>query len=113
MRTATDRIRSPWMYRRGRVHTRAINMSMPACAAIAERDSRCGANTEEWIAATVALKEELHIQFPQAHAYWTIGEDFLPDGTRSDGELGEELMRRSVLAAEALGWNGWSYTPIP
>lgn len=23
----------------------AINMSMPACAAIAERDSRCGANT--------------------------------------------------------------------
>ena len=58
---------------------------------------------EEWIAATVALKEELHIQFPQAHAYWTIGEDFLPDGTRSDGELGEELMRRSVLAAEALG----------
>ena len=51
----------------------------------------------------MALKEELHIQFPQAHAYWTIGEDFLPDGTRSDGELGEELMRRSVLAAEALG----------
>lgn len=62
-----------------------------------------GEHWEEWIAATVALKEELHIQFPQAHAYWTIGEDFLPDGTRSDGELGEELMRRSVLAAEALG----------
>lgn len=39
----------------------------------------------------------------QAHAYWTIGNAFNADLTRSDGELGEELMRRSVLAAEALG----------
>ena len=73
------------------------------CSYCREGQPLLGEHWEEWIAATVALKEELHIQFPQAHAYWTIGEDFLPDGTRSDGELGEELMRRSVLAAEALG----------
>ena len=73
------------------------------CSYCREGQPLRGEHWEEWIAATVALKEELHIQFPQAHAYWTIGEDFLPDGTRSDGELGEELMRRSVLAAEALG----------
>lgn len=104
MRTATDRTGSPSMYLPEHVPARAINMLMPACAAIAERDNPLrGEYWEKWIEETVALKEELNIQFPQAHAYWTIGEGFLPDRTRSDGELGEELMRRSVLAAEALG----------
>lgn len=57
----------------------------------------------KWIADTAALAEELGVKYIQAHAYWTIGNAFNADLTRSDGELGEELMRRSVLAAEALG----------
>lgn len=73
------------------------------CSYCREGQPLRGEYWEKWIEETVALKEELNIQFPQAHAYWTIGEGFLPDRTRSDGELGEELMRRSVLAAEALG----------
>lgn len=58
---------------------------------------------EIWADQTAALAQELGVAFIQAHAYWTIGNNFNPDLTRSDGELGEELMRRSVLAAEILG----------
>ena len=78
---------------------------------------------ETWAQQTAALAQELGVEFIQAHAYWTIGNAFNPDLTRRDGELGEELMRRSVLAAEILGvkWmvvhpytvrrhNGYDYT---
>ena len=43
--TATDRTGSPSMYLPEHVPARAINMLMPACAAIAERDNPCGENT--------------------------------------------------------------------
>lgn len=58
---------------------------------------------EKWIDDTAALADEVGIKFIQAHAYWTVGNQFNPDLTRVDGEWGEELMRRSVLAAEKLG----------
>ncbi len=58
---------------------------------------------EKWAHETRELGDNLGIQFSQAHAYWTIGYSFHPDETRIDGEWGEELMRRSVIAAEILG----------
>lgn len=58
---------------------------------------------EKWAHDTRALSDELNIRFCQAHAYWSIGDAFHSDGSRVDGEWGEELMRRSVLAAEILG----------
>lgn len=58
---------------------------------------------ERWIDETAMQADELGVQYIQAHAYWTIGNAFNPDLTRVDGEWGEEMMRRSVLAAEKLG----------
>lgn len=58
---------------------------------------------EKWIDDTAQLANDLNVEFIQAHAYWTIGNAFNPDLTRVDGEWGEELMRRSVIAAEKLG----------
>ena len=49
------------------------------CSYCREGQPLRGEYWEKWIEETVALKEELNIQFPQAHAYWTIGEGFLPD----------------------------------
>lgn len=70
------------------------------CSHCREGQPLRGENWEKWIADTAALAEELGVKYIQAHAYWTIGNAFNADLTRSDGELGEELMRRSVLAAE-------------
>lgn len=62
-----------------------------------------GDDWERWAHESRALGDELGIEYSQAHAYWTIGNPFLDDMARVDGEWGEELMRRSVLAAEILG----------
>lgn len=60
-------------------------------------------NWENWAEKARMLSDELGLEFAQAHAYWTIGNAFHPDGSRVDGEWGEELLRRSVLTAETLG----------
>lgn len=62
-----------------------------------------GEGWEKWVEDNRQLGDELNLKFSQAHAYWTIGNAFNPDMSRVDGEWGEELMRRSVLAAEAMG----------
>lgn len=58
---------------------------------------------EDWAHRMRALADRLGLKVTQAHAYWPIQYKVFPDGTRSDGEPGEELMRRSVLAARILG----------
>ncbi len=60
-------------------------------------------NCESWVYQMKAQAEELGIEYSQAHAYWTVGGAFNDDLTRKDGEWGEEMMRRSVIAAEVLG----------
>lgn len=93
-----------------------IDVSTRVCAEAGYRDidaSLCGFSRpgqplsldgwEKWAEDTRALGDELGIKFSQAHAYWTIGNAFNKDMTRIDGEWGEELMRRSVIAAEILG----------
>lgn len=60
-------------------------------------------NWEKWVHDTRDLGDELGIDFSQAHAYYARGNEFNSDGTYVDGQWGEELMRRSVLAAEILG----------
>lgn len=62
-----------------------------------------GDDWEAWVEGIRSLAEELGIRFIQAHAYWALGNPFNRDLTRADGEWGEELMRRSVIAAEMLG----------
>lgn len=62
---------------------------------------------EEWARGLRWLGDELSIRFTQAHAYFPYGYTVYPDGSRSDGEFGEELLRRSVIAAEILGC-GWA-----
>ena len=64
-----------------------------------------GNGWEAWAHEIRLLGDSLGIRFCQAHAYWTIGSAFHSDMTRVDGEWGEELMRRSVIAAEILGVN--------
>jgi len=58
---------------------------------------------EGWAHRMRALAEGLGVRLTQAHAYWPIKYTVFPDGSRSDGDLGEELMRRSVIAARILG----------
>ncbi|MBE5772779.1 MAG: sugar phosphate isomerase/epimerase [Clostridiales bacterium] len=48
------------------------------------------------------LGDELGVKFTQAHAYFSVDGPVAPGGVPG-GEMGEELMRRSVLAAEILG----------
>ncbi len=62
-----------------------------------------GDGWEAWAHGIRALSDSLGVRFTQAHAYWPITYTVHPDGTRTDGELGEELMRRSVIAAEIIG----------
>ncbi len=58
---------------------------------------------EDWIRSLKEVGEEVGVTFPQAHAYYTRGDAFYADMTRTDGEYCEEYMRRSVIAAEILG----------
>lgn len=67
-----------------------------------------GDGWEQWVEDAIRLAEELGVEFIQAHAYWVIGNPFTDSSTsgnltRADGEWGEELMRRSVIAAQRLG----------
>jgi len=48
------------------------------------------------------LGDELGVKFTQSHAYFSVDGPVAPGGVPG-GEMGEELMRRSVLAAEILG----------
>ena len=60
-------------------------------------------NWEEWAHNLRKVADDHGVTFAQSHAYWTVGEEFNPDLSRTDGELGEELMRRSVLTSQILG----------
>ncbi len=57
---------------------------------------------EAHVADWQRLKASLGVEFKQAHAYFSIDGPVNEDETPG-GEFGEEMMRRSVLAAEALG----------
>jgi len=48
------------------------------------------------------LGDDLGVKFTQTHAYWSVDGPVAP-GNVPGGELGEELMRRSVIASEILG----------
>lgn len=48
------------------------------------------------------LGDELGVKFTQTHAYFSVDGPVAPGGVPG-GEMGEELMRRSVIAAEILG----------
>ena len=58
---------------------------------------------EHWVDGIGRLGEKLHVKFSQAHAYWILGNVLNADMSGEDGEWGEELMRRSVIAAQRLG----------
>ncbi|MDL2318119.1 sugar phosphate isomerase/epimerase [Eubacteriales bacterium OttesenSCG-928-A19] len=58
---------------------------------------------QPWAEGIRRLADSLNVRITQAHAYWHIGYAFSPQGERLDGEWGEELMRRSVVAAQILG----------
>ncbi len=60
-------------------------------------------NWEEWAHNLRRTADDHGVTFAQTHAYYTLGEAFNPDMSRADGELGEELMRRSVLTSQILG----------
>ena len=105
-------------YDLGRPYMVPMDVAVRACAEAGYRyldANLCGSSREgqplakdgweKWCHEIRLLGDTLGIQFSQAHAYWTIGDPFLPDMTRADGEWGEELMRRSVIAAEILGVN--------
>ena len=101
---------------KGKPYQVSVDVSARTCAEAGYKDidiSLCGYSRtgqplsledwELWVNKVRALGEELEVKFSQAHAYWTIGNAFNPDLSRVDGEWGEELMRRSVIAAERLG----------
>ena len=48
------------------------------------------------------LADDIGVTFSQAHAYFSVDGPIAPGGLPG-GEFGEEMMRRSVLAAEILG----------
>ena len=54
------------------------------CSHCREGQPLRGENWEKWIADTAALAEELGVKYIQAHAYWTIGNAFNADLTRSE-----------------------------
>lgn len=57
---------------------------------------------EKWIEGIRKLAESFQVDFIQAHGYWIAG-NALQENTGKEEERDEELMRRSVLAAERLG----------
>lgn len=58
---------------------------------------------EDWAKGCRELADSLGIVFTQAHGYFPLGKDVGADGREHDAEYCEEMMRRSVLAAEILG----------
>ncbi|MBO4836084.1 MAG: sugar phosphate isomerase/epimerase [Clostridia bacterium] len=59
-------------------------------------------NWEEHVENWQRLRDSLGVEFKQAHAYFSIDGPVTED-TFPGGDFGEEMMRRSVLAAERLG----------
>lgn len=59
-------------------------------------------NWEESARAWRRLGDDIGVKFTQGHAYFSVDGPVAPGGVPG-GEMGEELMRRSVLAAEILG----------
>ena len=59
-------------------------------------------NWEEQAHAWRKLADDIGVRFLQGHAYFSIGGPVAP-GEVPGGDFGEEMMRRSVLAAEILG----------
>lgn len=59
-------------------------------------------NWEQSVRAWRKLADDIGVTFSQAHAYFSVDGPVAPGGVPG-GKLGEELMRRSVLAAEILG----------
>lgn len=59
-------------------------------------------NWEESVRAWRKLGDDIGVKFTQAHAYFSVDGPVTP-GNVPGGEMGEELMRRSVLGAEILG----------
>ena len=69
------------------------------CSHCREGQPLRGENWEKWIADTAALAEELGVKYIQAHAYWTIGNAFNADLTRSDGKLTRDVAVKVVVSA--------------
>ena len=61
---------------------------------------------DERVRSWKVLADRTGINFRQAHAFFSVKGSITADAL-PDGEFGEEMMRRSVLAAEVRGWNGW------
>lgn len=59
-------------------------------------------NWEEQVRGWRKLADDIGVTFSQAHAYFSVDGPIAPDGVPG-GDFGEEMMRRSVLAAEILG----------
>ena len=59
-------------------------------------------NWEEQAHAWRKLADDIGVRFLQGHAFFSIGGPVAP-GEVPGGDFGEEMMRRSVLAAEILG----------
>lgn len=57
---------------------------------------------EQSVHAWRKLADDIGVTFSQAHAYFSADGPIAPDGVPG-GAFGEEMMRRSVLAAEILG----------
>ncbi len=60
-------------------------------------------NWEHWAENIRQLGEELGVSFIQSHSYWIEGNCIGEDLMQKDPELSDELMKRSVLAAQRLG----------
>lgn len=110
---------------RGKPYQIPIDVSVRACAdaGYTEVDANlCGFcrpgqplaldGWEKWAHDTRNLADQLGVSFSQSHAYWTINGSFPVGGVKPDGEWGEELMRRSVIAAQILGTKWMVVHPI-
>lgn len=73
------------------------------CGACRPGQPLSGSGWIDWVKKCKELAESLGVKFTQAHAYFTLGKNIGPDGRDQDFEHGEEMMRRSVAAAEILG----------
>ena len=61
---------------------------------------------DDWLERALrwrSLADREGVSFLQAHAFFAVKGSNISAGSLPDGEFGEEMMRRSVLAAEVLG----------
>lgn len=73
------------------------------CMLCREGQPLTGVRWKEKIESARQLADSFEVRFTQAHAYFPIGKKFDAQGSRTDGDYGEELMRRCVLSAQLLG----------